>query len=88
MYFNDEQPQHELNLPRYYIAHYPVTVAQFKALVKTAAIEPAAIQIARGLLNHPVFWITWYDALSYCRWLEEKLQQIAVKSTLVQDARP
>ena len=31
--YKDEQPQHSMALPGYFIARYPVTVAQFKAFV-------------------------------------------------------
>ena len=31
-----EQPQHERTLSNYYIARYPVTVAQFRAFVQAS----------------------------------------------------
>jgi len=34
MAYDNEQPQHELTLSTYYVARYPVTVAQFRAFVE------------------------------------------------------
>jgi formylglycine-generating enzyme required for sulfatase activity/predicted ATPase len=73
--YEDELPQHSLNLPTYYIARYPVTVAQFRAFVQASEYE------ARGpweressLDNHPVVAVTWYDTQAYCSWLTEQLR--------------
>ncbi len=101
---DDEQPQHEVTLPRYYISRYPVTVAQFDAFVQAGGYaearywpeaqaakrwqvagirsydddEPRSAPVDYGapfnLPNHPVVGITWYEALAFCRWLEELLQ--------------
>ena len=38
--FDDEFPQHEVNLPGYYLARWPVTVAQFAAFVRDSSHEP------------------------------------------------
>jgi formylglycine-generating enzyme required for sulfatase activity len=70
-----EQPQHELTLPTYYIAHYPVTVAQFRAFVEDSGYEPRDSDSLRGVDNHPVRYVTWYDALAYCDWLTQKLRE-------------
>ena len=70
----EEFPQHTLNLPRYYIAKYPVTVGQFQAFVGESGFQPEDPDCLKGLANHPVVNITWYEALKYCQWLTEKLR--------------
>jgi formylglycine-generating enzyme required for sulfatase activity len=65
--------QHELNLPTYYIARYPVTVAQFRSFVESSGYEPHDWYSLRNLDNHPVVLVTWYAALAYCKWLTKTL---------------
>ncbi len=74
---DDEQPQHRLHLPAYYIARFPVTVAQFRAFVEKSGYEPSDPDSLRGIDNHPVVRVTWYDALAYARWLDGCLKEIA-----------
>ncbi|MGE0684156.1 MAG: SUMF1/EgtB/PvdO family nonheme iron enzyme [Candidatus Binatia bacterium] len=69
----DEQDQHIVNLSRYYIATYPVTVAQFAAFVAATGYAPRDDDWRRGLVNHPVVNVTWHDAQRYCEWLTEQL---------------
>ncbi|HQF64050.1 MAG TPA: SUMF1/EgtB/PvdO family nonheme iron enzyme [Anaerolineaceae bacterium] len=74
--YDDEQPQHEVELGAYYIARYPVTVAQFKSFVEASKYKPGDPASLRGLLNHPVVNVTWYDALAYCDWLTTQLPKL------------
>lgn len=67
---SDELPQHILNLPTFYIARFPVTVAQFRA----SSIQPGNTDAFADPDNHPVRWITWNEAVAYCNWLEEVLR--------------
>ncbi len=55
----------------YWLARYPVTVAQFRAFVEASGYQPYDADSLGGLPNHPVIWITWHDALAFCRWLTE-----------------
>jgi formylglycine-generating enzyme required for sulfatase activity len=70
----DEMPQHTLTLPRYYIGCYPVTVAQFRAFVEASGHRPEDERSLRGLSNHPVVNITWYETIQYCDWLTAQLR--------------
>jgi formylglycine-generating enzyme required for sulfatase activity len=72
--YDDEQPQHERMLSPYYIARYPVTVAQFRAFVQAGGYKPVTERCLEGVGNHPVVYVTWHDAAAYCRWLTERLQ--------------
>jgi len=46
--FDDEKPQHELTLPTYYMARYPVTNAQFRPFVEGDGYENPAYWTAQG----------------------------------------
>ncbi|HQF63133.1 MAG TPA: SUMF1/EgtB/PvdO family nonheme iron enzyme [Anaerolineaceae bacterium] len=74
--YDSEQPQHEVELGEYYIARYPVTVAQFKAFVESSKYKPGDPDCLRGLPNHPVVWVSWDDALAYCDWLTAQLPNL------------
>ena len=74
----EEQPQHELDLPyTYWMAKYPVTVAQFSAFVADSGYKPQDADSLRGIANHPVDNVTWHDALEYTRWLDAQIKLIA-----------
>ena len=75
MAYDDEKPQHEVTLPEYYIARYPVTVAQWRVYLKDSGRKPRDRYSLRDLDNHPVRWVTWYEALRYCEWLTERLRE-------------
>ena len=62
-----------LDLPPFYISRTEVTVAAFSAFVSATKwrIDRRAIE-APGA--HPVAFVSWPDALAYCRWLETVLK--------------
>ena len=70
-----EQPQHQVTLPAYYIARFPVTVAQFQAFVDSSGYKPADENSLRGVPNYPVVRVTWHDARAYGDWLSETLRK-------------
>jgi formylglycine-generating enzyme required for sulfatase activity len=62
-----------VDVPTFFIARHETTVAQFAAFAGTAAwtVEPRALAAPA---THPVAFVSWPDALAYCRWLEGALQ--------------
>lgn len=73
--YDDEQPQHTVCLPDYYIAKTPVTNAQYAVFVQATDREPPRNwqngKIPPGKDMHPVINVSWDDAMTYCRWLAE-----------------
>jgi formylglycine-generating enzyme required for sulfatase activity len=70
----DEQPQHKLYLPDYYIAKTPVTYAQYAAFVEAGHKPPkhwSGQKPPQGKKDHPVVNVSWHDAMAYCKWLSE-----------------
>ncbi|GAG03101.1 unnamed protein product, partial [marine sediment metagenome] len=53
----EREERHEVSLPTYYIARYPVTVAQFRAFVEESDYQPGASECLQRLANHPVVWV-------------------------------
>ncbi len=72
--YEAEAPQHEVALPEYYIARYPVTVAQWRAYLEDTGRKPKDDNSLRDPANHPVRFVTWYEAVAYCAWLTERLR--------------
>ena len=74
---DDEQPQHHVTLPGYYIAKYPVTVAEYRYFVSAGGPEPMSGEGSELVdwqgqlerLDHPVVCITYQEALDYADWL-------------------
>ncbi len=72
---DDEQPQHSLHLPGYYLARTPVTNAQYAAFIQATGYSAPYYwkggQPPGGAQDHPVVNVTWHDALAYCDWLAQ-----------------
>ena len=75
---DEEQPQHEVDIPYgYWIAKYPVTTIQFRTFLQSTnyEIQGRFEQRERDPHNFPARLVTWDDALRFCTWLTEILQQ-------------
>lgn len=81
--FGVETPAHELHLPSFYIAKFPVTNAEYLEFIKTNDYpvpfrddevsrpynwDRATRTYPAGKHDHPVVLVSWVDAQEYCRW--------------------
>ncbi len=74
--YDNERPEHTVDLPAFFIARHEVTVAQFTTFAQAGkwSIDPRALA---GAADLPVTLVSWTDALAYCRWLEAALKSSA-----------
>ncbi|GAB4396520.1 MAG: formylglycine-generating enzyme family protein [Anaerolineales bacterium] len=74
--YSDEQPQHKVTLPDYWMAKTPVTNAHYAAfLAATQHRTPGHWKNGKppqGKENHPVVYVSWDDAAAFCQWLSQK----------------
>lgn len=62
-----------VDVPTFFIARHEVTVAQFSTFAQARAWTVDARALA-GSPTHPVAFVSWPDALAYCRWLQGALE--------------
>jgi len=76
-WYEDEHPQHRVNLPTYFIDAFEVTNDRYKKFVQ-AVHRPFPDDWAGGTYpaskgNFPVAYVSWFDAEAYCRWTGKRL---------------
>ena len=72
--FKDEIPQRGVDLSDYQIARYPVTVVQYKFYAKETKLNLSANwKNFNTIDNHPVGYVSWNDAVQYCKWLTKEM---------------
>ena len=71
--YEDEGPQHKVQVPEFYMGKYPVTQAQWKAVA-------ALPQVERNLDTDPSYFkgddcpverVSWYEAVEFCKRLSK-----------------
>ena len=70
-------PEHKRNISTFYIDKYEVTNKKYKVFVDAARYNPPDNwennKVPEGKANHPVVYVSWFDAEAYCRWENKRL---------------
>ncbi|MCB9436789.1 MAG: SUMF1/EgtB/PvdO family nonheme iron enzyme [Anaerolineales bacterium] len=85
----DREPDlHEVTLPTFWIAKYPITYSQFQTFVEAndgikddrwwqglaaGTEERKLAQPSWEIAKHPRETVSWYEAMAFCRWLSHRL---------------
>lgn len=71
-------PIHPVDIPYgYWLGRYPVTVGQWRAFVETEH-KPENRGGLKSPPNYPIRWVTWKEAVSFCRWLTNTWQNAGI----------
>ena len=77
-----EKPSESLFVSSFMVSKSPITNAQYAIFIsdqkKEFPTEWSGTKPPKGLENHPVSGVSWFDAIEYCNWLSEKIQ-VAVR---------
>jgi len=68
---DDEHPQHQVNLQEFLIGKYPVTNAQWQAVMKTKGSANCDTKF-RNDFQQPVVGVSWHEARAFCEKLSEQ----------------
>jgi len=74
--FFDEGPVHTVYLNSYWIYQTEVTNAQYRLCVEAEGCAlPSFLEFydQKAFSNHPVVYLSWYDAEDYCQWAGGRL---------------
>lgn len=73
----DEGPAHQVTLDAFDIDVFEVTNLQYQHFIEQAGRRApdhfASRQFPSGKADHPVTFVTWFDAQAYCQWAEKRL---------------
>ncbi|MCP4935125.1 MAG: SUMF1/EgtB/PvdO family nonheme iron enzyme [bacterium] len=70
----EEKPMH-LNTHLaydYWLAEFPVTVAQFRQYVQESGNQPRRSVGLDYLPTRPIVYVTWYEAKTFCKWVTDR----------------
>jgi len=76
-WFADETPEQKVFLKGFYLDRFEVTNRRYKQYVDDlGAVAPPNWEnklYPEGQGDHPVTWVTWYDAANFCQWAGKQL---------------
>lgn len=74
---SDEGPQHTVTLDAYLIDKFEVTNLQYKKYIDDAGRRAPSHfdqrDFPKGKADHPVTFVSWFDAKKYCEWADKRL---------------
>ena len=74
-FYDEEKPQHTVELSEYLIGKYPVTNLEYQAFVRAAKYKSPegwnGDQFPAKKSNHPVVNVSWHDANAFCEWMSD-----------------
>jgi formylglycine-generating enzyme required for sulfatase activity len=71
--WSPEQARGIVDVPRFFVGRYEVTVAQYAAFVAATGHRVADAEALRAPPDHPVASVAWTDAVAYGMWLGSEL---------------
>lgn len=77
--FANEHPQHQVEVPAFYLSLFPVTNSQYQLFIEQSGHQPPTTsKFGKALWEgktfpaefsaKPVTCVSWFDAWAYCRW--------------------
>ena len=76
-----EGPQHQVNVPSFFMGKYPITQAQWRVVAEWEQVEreldanPAHFKDRSDSDRRPVEKVSWYDAKEFCARLSQKTKR-------------
>jgi formylglycine-generating enzyme required for sulfatase activity len=71
--YEDEHPQHTVDIPDYWMGRFPITNELYNAYTKANGIKHPVSGWEKKK-DHPVTYVKWTDATAYCQWLNNLLK--------------
>jgi len=64
----DESPKHRVYVDGFWMYRYEVTIAQYRRFCDKTGRQMPPEPEGGWQDNHPIVYVTWHDAVDYCKW--------------------